>query len=468
MNRTLIVLAAAGAFFAAGAAAQAAPTPPSGESALEGDWAGHIDAGAFKLRIMLHVHTGDGHTVATMDSPDQNALGLPVTLSVEAGHVRFAAAGAHGAFDGELAADGATLSGTWSGAATVLNRLAAGQTAAAPLRPQTPVKPYPYREETVAYPGGAPDVRLAATLTLPTGKGPFPAVVLIAGSGPQARDEQVFGHALFLVLADHLTRQGIAVLRFDKRGIGQSTGDYASATSTDFAADVDAGVGWLRSQPEIDTGHIGLIGHSEGGIIAPMVAARDPGVAFIVMMAGPGVPGDQIIMAQARAIAAASGAPAATIDAGQAVQRRFLDAVMNAKDQTSAETAGRAVLKDAGMPDAAIDGQIKVAASPWYRFFLSYDPAPALRRLRIPVLALIGSKDLQVPADQNLPALRAALAAEPRAEVVELEGLNHLFQEAGTGAPSEYGTIEQTMSPDAMDRIARWILVQGTRAKTSD
>jgi pimeloyl-ACP methyl ester carboxylesterase len=307
-------------------------------------------------------------------------------------------------------------------------------------------------------------VRLAGTLTLPEGKGPFAAVVLIAGSGAHDRDEKIFGHAPFLVLADHLTRQGVAVLRFDKRGVGQSTGDFAAATTVDFAADAEAGAAYLRSRPEIDRRRIGLLGHSEGGVIAPMVAERDPVIAFLVLMAGPGVRGDLIIMAQSRAVAAAAGAPPAALEAGAANERGFLDALMAAKDQAAAETAVRALLKGK-MPDAAIEAQIKVATSPWYRSFIAYDPAPALRRLRIPVLALIGSKDLQVPAEQNLPALRAALAGDPRAEVAELPGLNHLFQEATTGAPTEYGQIEQTLSPAALDRISNWILTKGAVAR---
>jgi pimeloyl-ACP methyl ester carboxylesterase len=446
MKRTSTALAAImGLAFPVGAIGQTPPDAPSSSaSVLEGDWAGQIDTGAMKLRIVLHVHATDGKTEATMDSPDQNKTGMPVNLTVEAKHVRFAAVGGAGGFDGEIGADGASLKGQWSGAPTSLTRLAPGQTAAERRRPQTPVKPYPYREEVVDYPSSAANVHLAATLTLPEGNGPFPAVVLIAGSGSHERDENIFGHALFMVLADHLTRQGIAVLRFDKRGLGQSTGNYASATSTDFAADVEAGAVYLRSRHEIDAYRIGLIGHSEGGFLAPMVAGRDPGIAYIVMMGGPGVTGDQIIMAQAKAISAAGGMPPAAIAASQAFQRRLLDAVMAAKDEASAETAARAILKEAGLPDAAIDGQAKAVASPWFRFFLAHDPVPDLKRLRIPVLALVGSKDLQVPPEQNIPALRAALASDPRAEVAELENLNHLFQTAKTGAPSEYGEIEES------------------------
>jgi pimeloyl-ACP methyl ester carboxylesterase len=425
-------------------------------SRLEGDWAGKLDAGAFKLRLVLHVHTNAGTTAATMDSPDQNANGLPATVTLDGGHVRISAQGAAGSFDGQLTADGAGLVGQWSGAPTTFTRQAIGPTAA-PVRPQIPAKPYPYREETVTYPGGTAPVHISGTLTIPQGVGPFPAVLLIAGSGPQARDETVFGHPIFLVLADCLTRHGIAVLRYDKRGIGQSTGDLAAATSKDFAADAEAGVAYLKNRPEIDARRIGLIGHSEGGIIAPMVAETDPSVAFVVLMAGPGVRGDEITMAQARAITGAGGASESAIAVGAALERRFLDAVLSAKDQHSAELAVRDVLRGAGLPQTAIDAQAKAASSDWYRFFLGYDPAPALRRLRLPVLAIIGSKDLQVTADQNLPALREALKDDPDAKVLELPGLNHLFQTAKTGAPSEYGDIEETMSPTALELIANWI-----------
>ncbi len=441
-------------------AAASSPSDPAGSGRLGGDWDGKLDAGAMKLRLVLHVRTVDGAMVATIDSPDQNAAGLPATVTVTGDQVRISATGAHGTFEGALAADGASLIGQWAGAPTTFTRLAPGA-AAVPIRPQTPVKPYPYREEMVAYDNAAAHVRLAGTLTLPQGPGPFPAVVLIAGSGAHTRDETVFGHAIFLVLADHLTRHGIAVLRYDKRGLGQSTGDFAAATSRDFASDAEAWVAYLRTRPEIDPRRIGLIGHSEGGVIAPMVVQGDPKVGFLVLMAGSAVPGDRIIMAQARSIAAAAGAPDAALKANAAIERRFLDAVMSARDQASAEAAARAVLRDAGVPPAVVDAQVKAASSNWYRFFLGYDPAPALRALRLPVLALIGSKDLQVPADLNLPAFREALTADPEAQVVELPDLNHLFQTAGTGAPSEYGDIEETLSPTALDLITGWILSRG-------
>jgi uncharacterized protein len=459
----MVLAVAASTSVLGGEPAAVAPAAQYPLARLEGDWDGRLDAGALKVRIVLHVHTQGGSTVATLDSPDQNANGLPAKVTLTGDHVSFTAQGAPGIFEGDLSADGAALGGKWSGAPLAFARRAAGAAAPVLNRPQTPAKPYPYREDLVTYGNAATHLKLAGTLNLPPGRGPFPAAVLIAGSGAHTRDETVFGHAIFLVLADHLTRRGIAVLRYDKRGLGGSGGDFTAATSRDFAADAEAGVGYLRTRPEIDPGRIGLIGHSEGGVIAPMVANKDPSVAFLVLMAGSAVPGDQIIMAQSHAIAAAAGARETALAAQAVLERRFLDAVMAAKDQPAAQSAAEAVLKSAGLPDAAIATQAKAASSDWYRFFLAYDPAPALHRLRIPVLALIGSKDLQVPADLNLPVLREALRSDPGAEVRELPGLNHLFQTARTGAPSEYGEIEETLAPLALDVITDWILAHAGR-----
>lgn len=447
----------------AGAGPAQVPDQGAALARMEGDWDGTLDAGAFKLLLTLHVHVKDGAAVATFDGIDQGIKGLPTTVSVEGDHVHVSAKGASGEFDGALAADGASLTGHWGAAPANFTRRAAGAAAPTLNRPQTPRKPYPYDEAEVAFDNPAAHVRLAGTLTTPRGKGPFPAVVLIAGSGRQMRDETVFGHHLFLVLADDLTRRGIAVLRYDKRGLGQSSGDYSLATSADFAADADAAVTFLKSRPGVDPHRIGLIGHSEGGVVAPMVANADPTVAFIVMLAGPGVPGDQIVEAQSRLIAEAAGMPPAIVAQTEHVERQILDAVVAAKDGPAAEAAVRAVLKEAGVPDAAAEAQAKGASSDWYRFFLKHDPAPELRRLRLPVLALVGSKDLQVPAEQNIGALRQALAGDSKADVRELPGLNHLFQTASTGAPSEYGQIEETMSPTALELISTWILKQSTR-----
>jgi hypothetical protein len=336
------------------------------------------------------------------------------------------------------------------------------QAAAEPRRPQNPVKPYPYREEEVTYANKAGGNTLAATLTVPPGKGPFPAVLLIVGSGPHDRDESLMGHKPFLVLADYLTRKGIVVLRADKRGVGKSTGDNETATTADYATDAEAGVAYLKTRSEVDPHKIGLVGHSEGGVIAPMAAVADPDVAFIVMMAGSGVEGDQILVEQGRLIAEAGGMSKEKAEENAVKQREVLALVETEKDSAILDKELREKLAADGLPEAQIGATIKIATAPWFRYFLTYDPAVTLRKVTCPVLVINGSLDLQVPPAQNLPAIRKALqdGGNKHFEVDELPGLNHLFQTAKTGAPSEYGEIEETMSPVALDKMGGWILKQ--------
>jgi len=369
-----------------------------------------------------------------------------------------------GTYRGELAADGETISGTWSqGGALfplVLKRVKQTELPA-PRRPQMPVKPYPYHEEDVVIDNTTAKVKLAGTLTVPQGPGPFPAVLLITGSGPQDRDESLMGHKPFLVLADHLTRHGIAVLRLDDRGVAKSTGDFAAATTADFSTDAESGFLYLLSRREIAPHKVGLIGHSEGGLIAPMVAARNEKVAFIVLMAASGVPGDDVLVEQVRMIAEASGAPSDQVAAMTTRQREVLTILKSEPDAAAREQKVRAKLAGA-VPDAQLAAQLKMMESPWFRYFLQYNPADALRRVKCPVLAIDGDKDTQVSAQRNLPAIREALLAAGNAhvEMVDFPELNHLFQTAKSGAPSEYGAIEETFSPVALNKISGWILAQ--------
>ncbi len=443
----------------------AKPAPkPAAPSAIDGAWLGSLDTGAIKLRIVFKiVSTADGLT-AQMQSPDQSPVWMTATSVTRNGDaLTITLKGLGIVFEGKVAADFGTIDGTFTQMgnplALALKKVNSQSELEVP-RPQNPVKPYPYREEEVAYKSAGNT--LAATLTLPPGKGPFPAVLLIVGSGPHDRDESLLGHKPFLVIADYLTRHGIAVLRADKRGVAKSTGDYAKATTVDFAADAEAGVAYLKLRPEVDSHRIGLLGHSEGAIIAPMAAVADPDVAFIVMLAGSAVPGDQIIEEQGRLIALAGGESKEKVDQDAEKERETLTLIETEKDPAALERLLGAKLAAEGVPDAAIAAQIKAATSPWFRFFLTYNPAAALRKLKIPVLALSGSLDLQVPPAQNLPPLRKALAyaENQHAEVDELPGLNHLFQNAKTGSPSEYGQIEETISPVALDKIASWIQKQ--------
>jgi fermentation-respiration switch protein FrsA (DUF1100 family) len=435
---------------------------PAKPSDIDGAWQGNVDMGALKVRGIFHfVNTDDGLT-ATLDLPDQNATSMPAASVVRNGAsiaVEVKALG--GRFEGKFSDDLKTLDGTWSQSGQSKPLVLQRVTDAAQLerkRPQNPVKPYPYSAEDLTYENKVAGIKLAATLTIPRGKGPFPAVVLITGSGPQDRDESLLGHKPFLVLSDYLTRHGIAVLRADDRGIAKSGGVFGTATTADFATDAEAGVAYLKTRSEVNPRKIGLIGHSEGGVIAPMVAARNPDVAFIVMMAGTGVSGHEILVAQRRLISEAAGDSPENLDKGDAQQRALLTLVEQEKDDAVLEKKARELLAGS-VPEAQIAPQIKAISSPWFRYFLTYDPAPALSKLKCPVLVINGEKDLQVPPKQNLPAIRKALQAGGNKdfEIDELPSLNHLFQTAKTGAPTEYAEIEETIAPIALEKMATWI-----------
>jgi pimeloyl-ACP methyl ester carboxylesterase len=441
-----------------------------GGPGIDGNWLGALNAnGGLKLRIALRVAKDSGGKLsAKLDSLDQNAVDLPVAVIEQNGlAVKFEMAQPKASFEGALNPAGSELSGTWrQGAASLPLTFHRVDSIPVDSRPQTPQKPYPYTEEEVSYENKQGAAKLAGTLTIPPGAGPFPAVLLITGSGQQDRDEALLGHRPFLVLADHLTRRGIAVLRVDDRGIGGSTGDFLNSTTADFASDVVAGVEFLKSRgKQIDPRKIGLIGHSEGGTIASMVAARTPDVAFFVMMAGTGVPGGEVSLAQAEAISRSAGAPADVIEKNQERQRRVLAIVKEESDpkarfdklqalaeQIAAEVHGSA---------SAMKAQFQAAASPWFRFWIMYDPASSLEKLTCPVLALDGSLDLQVPPAVNLPAIGKALEKGGNAdyEIVKLPKLNHLFQTARTGRMDEYGKIEETIAPVALETISNWILL---------
>jgi pimeloyl-ACP methyl ester carboxylesterase len=345
-------------------------------------------------------------------------------------------------------------------------------------RPQEPRPPFPYRSEEVTV-ESVPGVRLAGTLTIPPGAGPHPAVVLVSGSGPQDRDETLMSHKPFLVLADHLSRNGIAVLRLDDRGVGRSTGSFAAATSADFANDAAAAVRWLRARAEVADDRVGIIGHSEGGMIAPMVASTTPEVAFIVLLAGPGIPSRELLVMQGALISRAGGETEREIRRTSALQREMFTAIAQTADSAALHQRMREIVRryqasltpeERARPDASdatLEAAINAMMSPWYRWFMRYDPAPALRATRVPVLALNGALDLQVPADENLAGIEQALRAAGNRDVTveKLPGLNHLFQTARTGAPSEYGEIEETMSPAVLQRVSAWILERfGPRA----
>ena len=442
---------------------------------IEGIWEGSLDVNGSKLRVVFHISRAeDGSLTATLDSPDQGATGIPVSkVTFEGGKLVVNVDVAMAMFEGQANGDLSSIDGNWKQRGmTFPLKLERVKEAPKMSRPQEPKKPYPYKEEEVTIENKVGGVELAGTLTIPKGKPPFPAVVLITGSGPEDRDETVFGHKPFLVLADYLTRRGVAVLRVDDRGVGGSSGDLWSSTSRDFAGDVEAEVRYLMGRKEIDAERIGLIGHSEGGIIAPMVAVDMKNIAFIVLMAGPGVPGDSILYHQSALIAKAEGASEEEIAKNRLLQEKAFAIVEGTTDDAAAREKLEALFageyghldKDqrSAAPDSArlIEAQTRRILNPWFRYFLTYDPAETLRKVKCPVLAIGGEKDLQVPADENLEAIREALKAGGNGDFIvkKLPGLNHLFQTAETGDVSEYSKIEETISPVALKLIGDWIV----------
>jgi len=442
---------------------------------VKGLWLGSLKfPGGMELRILFNISTEpDGSINATMDSPDQGASGIPVeTVTYKDGKLILEVKSIKGVFEGTLKEGGKTIEGEWKQAGSVFS-LVLNQIKEAPdtRREQDPVKPYPYAEEEVTYENNEAGIKLAGTLTFPESEGPFPAVILITGSGPQNRNEEILGHRPFLVLSDYLTRQGIAVLRVDDRGIGGSTGNFSQATTEDFAGDVLAGVEYLKSRKEIDSSKIGLIGHSEGGIIAPLVAVKSPDVSFIVLMAGTGVTGEKIILSQSELISRAEGANNETIARNEILTKNLFSVVKEEQNNTAASEKLDRLIKTelanmseenkqySDFSEANLEAQVQSLLSPWMRFFLIYDPKPTLMKVKCPVLAINGEKDLQVPPEENLRIIEEALKTGGNEDytVQELPGLNHLFQKAQTGSPSEYAKIEETISPDALKLIGDWI-----------
>jgi len=443
---------------------------------VEGIWQGSLQG---MLRIVFHIERGEGGRLrVTMDSPDQGATGLAVdSVAFEGDSLHLVLPRLMAGYAGRIEASGDSINGAWrqGGYNLPLNLKRTDKTPEV-RRPQEPKPPYPYAEDTVRVENRAAGVSLAGTLTTPSGPGPFPCAVLITGSGPEDRDEAIFGHRPFFVLADHLTRHGIAVLRLDDRGVGASRGRFRTATSEDFASDILSAVSFLTTRPGIDRKHIGLIGHSEGGLIAPMVATRSKDVAFIVLMAGPGIPGDSLLLLQGAAMRRLTGANEEFIARESAARRRVNALIRAGADSVTIMQASRELVTQqmSGLTDderravGDIDS-LTIAAtrpllSPWFRFFMGYDPAPTLRKVRCPVLALNGSKDFQVPPQEDLAAIEAALKAggNRHSSVKQLPGLNHLFQTAATGSITEYGTIEETIAPVALDAMSDWITAQVT------
>ena len=435
---------------------------------IAGDWNGVLEVRGTKLTLVFHFNCNNGLYTGTMDSPDQSAKGIPITsVTFKDSLLNVTLTPLQAEYSGKW--DGKSLKGTFKqmGMSFPLD-LEKG--ALKRNRPQEPKAPFPYNVEDVTFLNAKDGISLAGTLTFPKGKvnSKYPAVVMITGSGAENRDEEIFDHKPFWIIADYLTRKGIAVLRFDDRGFGKSGGVYKGATSADFAKDVEAAVAYLRTRKDINKKKIGLMGHSEGGIIAPMVASTDKKIAFIVLLAGPGISGEKILIQQGGDLLGESYSEEAKqslakIHKGSAdILRQFpgesarsqLQKFYKEKEQDICS-----ILKfDTKQGDIFINSMINHFMDPWFRSFLLTNPADYLVKVKCPVLALNGTKDRQVRAEENLDGIMRALnkGGNRNVETTSIYPLNHLFQECKTGMPAEYGAIEETFSPKALDKIWEW------------
>lgn len=445
------------------------------DSNIEGNWLGVLDVGSgIKLRMVLKITKNGDELAAKLDSIDQGAKDLPIDSIVGKDKtVIFSAAKFGMNYEGTLSEKGDEITGTLKqgGASSSLNlKRFVGEIAE--KRPQDPIKPYPYKEEEVSYRNEKDNVKLAGTLTLPRGEVKFPAVVLITGSGSQDRDSTVLGHRPFLVLADYLTRNGIAVLRVDDRGIGGSDSGSPRVTTESYVGDVLAGVEFLKNRKEINSNQIGLIGHSEGGIIAPMAAVRSKDAAFIVMLAGSGQTGADVILTQMTLINKGSDATAESVARAVEFQKNLFAIIKSEPDDKLAESKINEMLEThkskmseqeskAFAPiEANIKAQLPTLLSAWYRYFLAYDPRPTLEKVKVPTLVLNGENDVQISSKENLKIISAALKTGGNKDftVKSFPKLNHLFQTSQTGLPNEYKTIDETIAPQVLETIADWIL----------
>ena len=433
-----------------------------------GQWNGILSVPGMQLRLVFNISKTANGFASTMDSPDQGAYGIPVTTaSFENNILKLEITNAKIVYEGTLDKNNIIVGNfKQSGQSFDLSLSKEMVQKKVIVRPQEPQKPYGYYTEEVTFKNKVSNNILAGTLSLPKKGGRFPVVILISGSGPQNRDGELLGHKPFLVLADYLTKHGIGVLRFDDRGVEKSTGDFKKATTFDFANDVQAGVEYLKTRREIDKKKIGLIGHSEGGVIAPIVARDSKDIDFIVLLAGTGIRGDKLMLLQKEIIERQMGVSENEIQNGQKIFKGAYDMIFKLYDEEfnlSGKINDYFKLQfSAKMNEQQINALAAQITSPWFLYFLQFDPANELEKVRCPVLAINGDKDLQVPADVNIEAIKKALAKGGNKKIITkiLPNLNHLFQECKTGLPDEYGTIEQTFSPIALEEITKWILVQ--------
>ncbi len=422
-----------------------------------GLWLGVMEVSdQMSLQLAYEIEENAGSYSAKLNVVEQKAFDIPMDTCViieDSIFINFNAAGIN--YKGFYSSENDKIYGIYSqgGGSYALDMTRVDELPLEVERPQTPVRPFPYDEEEVVFENASAGINLAGTLTLPKGASGLTGIVLIAGSGPNDRNETAMGH--FLLLSDFLTREGYAVLRYDKRGIGASEGDYGKATTFDFAEDAKAAVEYLKTRPDIDPSSIGLIGHSEGALIAPMIAAeKDSNLSFIVLMGGVGVSGSELLLLQVRRMSEISGAPDEEIEESIISSRVLYDI---AKTNESDSVVGQKI-KEAD-PDIN-EGLYNMLLSPWFRTFLSLEPGTWLEKVECPVLAITGEKDVQCPPVENLAAIEQSLqkGGNQNYSVQMLPGLNHLFQTAESGSPYEYEQIPEIISPDALEVIRIWLV----------
>lgn len=439
---------------------------------VTGDWYGLLKVPGGQLHLVMHVTKTDAGYTATMDSPDQKALGIPMDkVSFIDNQLAIGWSAGGMTYTGTFLPDSNKVNGTFKqGPGSYPLNLSREKSGVAADRPQDP-KEFPYHQEEVQFTNSKAGNQLFGTLTLPSTGKPKRIVVLISGSGPQNRNSEValINHRPFLVLSDYLTRNGIGVLRYDDRGVGKSNGDFSSATSADFADDAEAGVNYILSRPDLKSVAVGLIGHSEGGMIAPMVAARNKNVKFVVLLAGPGIPITELMVKQNEDMMLLGGANNESINTAKGTIRTVYGVVISNPTLSNSllkqkidSTLSVSYLKTntGGAGGAKLtSNDFAAVLTPWFRYFLAYKPADNLVKLKCPVLALNGTLDKQVNAEANLAGIQAALtkAGNKRFEAVAMPGLNHLFQTTSTGSPNEYAELTETFSPVALAKVTTWI-----------
>ncbi len=436
---------------------------------ISGTWSGSLDIQGTSLRVVFNITKSDTAYTATMDSPDQGAFGLPTTkTSFEDNRLEIVATGLGLFYRGTL--EGDSINGTFNQGGMMFPLVLKKSEKPIINRPQTPVEPLPYISEDVTFSVNESNHTIAGTLTLPGDSGIFPAVVLIAGSGRNDRDETVYGHKPFFVISDHLTRNGFAVLRYDKRGVGESTGNYATATISSFADDAKAAVEYLKSRKEIENSKIGLIGHSEGGIVAPIVASANKDISFIVLMAAPGIKGIEIVLDQNETSMRFQNMEPETIDRMQKTNREMFEKLLEWDNSESHKTTLRdnllqlwdqipILIKLKADKDAFLRSQYNTMVSPGYRSFLISNPELYLHKVRCPVFAINGVNDTQILAEKNLNAIKNNIekGGNNKVDIKPYPNLNHLFQGSITGQVDEYAKIEETFSIKVLEDITNWL-----------